>query len=82
MRYSQREKCQSLKSTVKPTWNEKMSVLSTFLEYSLNFLSNKLKKTVQNSVQSRRKVVSKFEMSEFHFEITVKDKIACKTYLK
>jgi len=30
------------KSPVKPTWCEKMTVLSTFLESSLNFLSNNL----------------------------------------
>jgi len=32
------------KSLVKLTWGEKMTVLSTFLEFSLNFLSNNLKK--------------------------------------
>jgi len=32
------------KSPVKPTWREKMTVLSTFLKSSLNFLSNNLKK--------------------------------------
>jgi len=56
--YSQGEKrCQSLnwqkhslkgqsetELTVKPTWSEKMTVLSTFLESSLNFLSNNLEK--------------------------------------
>jgi len=45
-----------------------MTVLSTFLETSLNFLSNNLKKTLQNLVQSERKVVSKFELSEIQFE--------------
>jgi len=57
--YSQGEKwCQSLncqkhsfkeqprtKSLVKLTWSEKMTVLSTFLEFLLNFLSNNLKKS-------------------------------------
>jgi len=33
------------KSPVKPTWSEKMSVLSTFLESSLKFLFNNLKNT-------------------------------------
>jgi len=33
------------KSPVKPTWSEKMIVSSTFLESSLNFLSNNLKNT-------------------------------------
>jgi len=42
-----------------------MTVLSTFLELSLNFLS---KKTLKNLVQSRRKTVSKFELSETLFE--------------
>jgi len=32
------------KLLVKPTWSEKMTVLSTFLEFSLNFQSNNLKK--------------------------------------
>jgi len=33
------------KSPLKPTLSEKMTVLSTFLESSLNFLSNNLKNT-------------------------------------
>jgi len=33
------------KSLVKPTWSKKMTVLSTFLESSLNLLSNNQKKT-------------------------------------
>jgi len=55
--YSQREKrCQSftcqnhslkeqsgIKSPVKSAWSEKMAVLGTFLESSLNFPSSKLK---------------------------------------
>jgi len=59
--YSQGEKrCQSLnyqkfslkrqsgtKSPVKPTWSKKMSVLRTFLESSLNFLFNNLKKDLK-----------------------------------
>jgi len=36
------------KSTVKLTWSEKITVLSTFLESSLNFLSNNLKKHRKN----------------------------------
>jgi len=32
------------KLPVKPTWSEKMTILSTFLESSLNFLSNRLQK--------------------------------------
>jgi len=56
--YSQgKKRCQSLncqkhslkeqsgtKSPVKPNWNEKITVLSTFLKSSLNFLFNDLKK--------------------------------------
>jgi len=33
------------KSPVKPTWSEKITVLSTFLESPLNFLSDNLKST-------------------------------------
>jgi len=33
------------KSPVKPTWSEKMTVLSTFLDFSFNLLFNNLKKT-------------------------------------
>jgi len=33
------------KFTVNPTWSEKMTVLSTFLKFSLNFLFNNLKNT-------------------------------------
>jgi len=58
IRNSQREKrCPSLncqkhslkrqlvtKWPVKPTWSEKMTVLSTFLKSPLNFLSNNIKK--------------------------------------
>jgi len=35
------------KSPVKPTWSEKMAVLSTFLKSSLNFLFNNLKNTTK-----------------------------------
>jgi len=45
------------KSLVKPTWCKKITVLSTFSESSLNFLSNDIKKTLKNQVQSGRKVV-------------------------
>jgi len=70
------------KLPVKPTWSEKITVLSTFLESSLNFLSNNLKKTLENLVQSVRKAVSKFERPETQFEKTVRDKIAGKTHLE
>jgi len=58
-----------------------MTVLSTFLESSLNFLFSYIKKTLQNLVQSLTKVVSKFELTELQFERTVRDKITCKTHL-
>jgi len=32
------------KSPVKPTWSQKITILGTFLESSLNFLSNNIKK--------------------------------------
>jgi len=45
------------KSPVKPTWSKKMTVLSTFLESSLNFLSNNMKiryKIWYSQVEKRR----------------------------
>jgi len=56
------------KSPVKPTWSEKKTVLSTISESSLNFLSDNLKKTLKNLVQSGRKAVSIFELPETQFE--------------
>jgi len=67
--YSQGEKrCQSLncqkhnkkrqsgtKSPIKPSWSEKMTVLSTFLESSLNFLFDNLKKHYQIWYSQRKK---------------------------
>jgi len=35
------------KLPVKPTWSEKMTAFGTFLESSLNFLSNNLKTTIE-----------------------------------
>jgi len=52
-----------------------MAVLSTFLESSLNFLFNNLKKHFQNLVQSERNAVSNFQLPETQFERTVRDKI-------
>jgi len=80
--YSQGEKrCQSLKCQkhslkkqsetkliIKPTWSEKMTVLSTFLKSLSNFLFNNRKKTLENFIKSERKAVSKFEMPETQFE--------------
>jgi len=60
---------------------EKVTVFSTFLKSSLNFLSNNLKKTVEKLVQWKREAVSQFELPETQFERTVRDKIACKTHL-
>jgi len=37
------------KSPEKPTWNKKMTVLSTFLEFSLNFLSSDIKNNAKSS---------------------------------
>jgi len=42
------------KLPVKLTWSKKMSVLSTFLESSLNFLSNNLKNTVKLDIVSEK----------------------------
>jgi len=69
------------KLPVKPTWIWNLTVLSTFLESSLNFLFNNLTKTVQKLIQSERKAVSKVKLPKTQFERTVRDKIACKTYL-
>jgi len=60
-----------------------MTVLCTFLETSLNFLFNgSHKKTVQNYVQSGKKVVSKFELPKTQFDSIVRDKIDSKTRLE
>jgi len=70
------------KSPVKITWSKKMTILSTFLESSSNFLFNHLEKILQNLVQSGKKAVSKFELPKSQFESTVRDKIICKIHLK
>jgi len=49
----------SVKSPVKPTWSEKITVLRTFFESSLNFLFNNLK-ILQYLGQSGKIVVSKY----------------------
>jgi len=69
------------KSLVKAAWSEKMTVLSPFLESSLNFLFNNLTKTVPKLIQSGRKAVSKVKLPKTQFDRTVRNKIACKTYL-
>jgi len=68
------------KFPVKPTWSKKITILSTFLKFSLNFLSNNPKNT--SKLGTGRKEVSKFEHPETQFEETVRDKIACKTHLE
>jgi len=65
------------KSPVKPTCDNWIPFLSTFLKSSFNSLSDNLKKTLQNFVQSGRKAVSKFELTETQFEKTVSGKIVC-----
>jgi len=56
-----------------------MTILSTFLESSLNFLSNDIKQHYKVNYSQCRKILLKFELSERQFERTVRDKIACKT---
>jgi len=59
-----------------------MTVLTTFLESSLNFLFNVMKKHYNIWDSRGEKAVSKFELPETQFVRTVKDKITCKTYLE
>jgi len=42
------------KSTLKPTWSEKMTVVSTFLKSSLNFLSNDIKNATKRSTVRKK----------------------------
>jgi len=67
---------------VKHTGSEKITVLSTFLESSLNFLSNNLKKHYKIRYNQGKKALSKFELPRKQFERTVRYKIACKTNLE
>jgi len=60
------------KLPVKHTWSEKITVLSTFLESSLNFLSNDIKK-LQNQVKSERKVLS-ILLRKFSFNVKLQVK--------
>jgi len=53
-----------------------MTVLRTFLESLLNFVSNNLKKHKKNLVQSERKVVSKCELPETQFDRTVQNRLS------
>jgi len=46
-----------IKSPVKLTWSEKMTVLNTFLESSLNVLSNNLKNTTKFGTVSEESCV-------------------------
>jgi len=45
------------KSLVKPTWTEKMIVLSTFLKSSLNFLSDNIKNTSKSDKVKEKRAV-------------------------
>jgi len=42
------------KSPVNPTWSEKITVLRTFLESSLNFLSTNLKNTTKFGIMREK----------------------------
>jgi len=70
------------KLPVKLTLSKKITVLSAFLEFSLNLLSNNNKKNTRNRVQSRKKAVSNSELSKTQFKKTVRDEISCKTHLE
>jgi len=59
-----------------------MTILSTFLVSSLNFLSNDTKKNLKTWYSQEKKVSSKFEQSERQFGKTVRDKITHKTHLE
>jgi len=61
------------KSLVKPTWNEKMTVLNIFLESSLNVLFNNLKSLQKLHSQGKKRCQGKkkFEPPEIWFERTV-----------
>jgi len=52
------------KSPVKPNWSGKTTVLSTFLESLLNFLSNAPKKNTTIFSTVRENAVSKFQLPE------------------
>jgi len=62
------------KSPVKPTWSEKITVLSTFLKSSFNSQSNNLKKHYKISYSQDEKRLSKFELTETKFERTIRNK--------
>jgi len=51
-------------------------------EISNQFPTQEPENKLQNLVKSERKVVSKFELPETHFERIVREKIVCKTYLE
>jgi len=63
------------------TWSKKLTVLSTFLEFSLNFLSNNLKKhyNIWNSQGEKR--CQNLNFSRKSLKGQSGDKIACKTHL-
>jgi len=45
------------KSRVEPTWSKKMTILSKFLESSLNFLLNILKNTTKDGIVREKRGV-------------------------
>jgi len=51
---TQFERQSETKSAIKPTCSEKMTVLSTFLKSSLNFLSNNLKNSKKFSIVRKK----------------------------
>jgi len=57
------------KLPVNPTWSKKMIVLKTFLESSLNLLSNNIRNTKKMGTV-REKSCVKFELTETQFEWT------------
>jgi len=55
---------------VKPTWNKKMRVLSTFLESSLNFLPNNMENTTKFSTVREKSGVKVLKLPETQLERT------------
>jgi len=58
-----------------------MTVLSTFSKFSLNFLSNNLKKQYKIWYSQGEKQCQNLKSQKHSFE-TVSDKIACKTHFE
>jgi len=64
---TQFEKIVKDKIASKPTWSKKITVLRTFLDSLLNFLSNNLENATKFG-KVRDKSGVKFELPESHFE--------------